>query len=307
MSVDVLTRQLGAGLKSGADVRLDGVKVGAVADIAPITGGRQRITLRLDSSQLFGLTDALGIDFAPGNLFGISEIELQPGGGGAALHDGTVVDLSDEKSSRTRDATLSTVLASVGTLTGDVLTPQLATVLSQLSGDIKGFVPLLQSIVVTIRAMADTQNLPASFLLGQLGQTLSGLPATVDGGLRLLYYPYTNQYMASDANRARFDATIAAIRNGLVPAVDSVLATGEKYYAGLTGPLAPLLGAIAASVGTPQRSGQELSQLLDRLGKSFRDTPDGPVLDIAVELRGVPGLAVPLLAGLPVPATVGGR
>ncbi|WP_405166485.1 MlaD family protein [Nocardia sp. NBC_01499] len=307
MSVSLLTQQTGSGLKSGADVRLDGVKVGAVASIDPIPGGRQRIMLRLDESQLFGLTDTLGVDFAPGNLFGISEIELRPGAGGTALGNDSVVDLSGVEAARTRDATISTLLRGVGGLTDNVLTPQLATVLSQLSGDLKGFAPLFESIVVTVRAMADTQKLPSSFLLGQLEQPLAGTPSTLDGGLRLLHGPYANTYMASDANRARFDMTIAAVTDGLIPALSGALATGGQYYVGYTDALAPLLNAVAQSVATPQRSGHELSQLLDQLAQAFHDTANGPVLDLAVELRSVPGLAVPLLAGLPAPLPGSGR
>lgn len=308
IAITLVTEQIGEGVENGVDVRLDGVKVGAVASIQPEGQGRQRIGLRLDKSQLFGLTDALSVDYAPGNLFGISELELSPGQGGTVLAADSVVDLTGANAGRAYDATISTLLRTTGQFTTDVLTPRFTSVVAKIAHDTKAFTPLLQAILVTVQSIADTQRLPSSMLLDQYGKTLAGLPSTVDGALRLLYTAYTNEYMKTDANRAKFDANTHMLIYDFVPALTETLGAARDL-SGLTDMLAPMLDLVTRSISTPQRSGHDLAVLLDRLSSAFHDTPNGPVLNVDVVLRGVPGLAVPLLNGLPatVPAPGGGR
>ncbi|MEV6071396.1 mammalian cell entry protein [Nocardia sp. NPDC052001] len=294
MSVTLLTDKVGAGIESGVDVRLDGVKVGTVSGIANAGTGRQRINLQLTRSQLFGLTDNLSIAYAPGNLFGISELTLRTGTGGRRLDDAAVVDLTGAEAGRVVDATISTLLQSLGQLTTQVLTPRLATVLSQISGDLKAFTPLLQTIVATAQQVADTQRLPSSFLLQQYGSTLSGLPYTTDGLLRVLDAFYNAPDLKSDADREKFDASVVLVRDHIDAALPTLLNTARPYFNGYTDALAPVLTAFAHAA--PPAA--EVTELLDRLRAAMPDTPDGPVLRLDVALRGVPGLAVPLLQGL---------
>ncbi|MFD5177567.1 MlaD family protein [Nocardia sp. NPDC058379] len=303
ITVTLRTERVGPGIESGTDVRLDGVNVGAVARIEAEPDGYQRIVLDLAEAELFGLTDALDIDYAPGNLFGISEVELLPRAGGIDLVDNAVVDLTGDRASRVSDVTMSTMLQSIGQLTDDVLTPKLASVLAMIANQTRAFTPLIQTIIVTATLVADTQRLPASFLLGQFGQTLQGFPSTADGTVRLLWTAYENEYMKSDDNRRRFDATIAVIRDDLLPTLTTVLGTGGQYYSGHSLAVVPLLDAIARTVPTPDLTGAQLGELLDRTDRAFQPTPDGPVVrvdaDIDIDLGLVPGLAGPLQAGAP--------
>ena len=298
LDVTLLTEQVGEGIATGTDVRLDGVKVGSIASIAPADGGRQRIGLQLDDSRLFGLTDTMSIAYAPGNLFGISELELEPGEGGNTLADGMVVDLSGANAARADDATLSTLLRTLGTFTTDVLTPEFTDVVGKVAHQTKAFTPILQAIVTTMTSIANTQQYETSFLLGQLGSALGGLPPTVDGGIRLLYGPFINEYMQSDDNRLRLDATVDLIANRLIPSIGTAVETAQPYFGAHADMLAPLLRLLAGTVSEPQRSADELGVLLDRLAGTFRDTPDGPVLHLDVLLAGVPGLATPLVGGV---------
>src|SRR5690606_5983942 len=116
---------VGTGVEPGTEVRLDGVRVGTVDTIEIAGVGRQRITVALNGSHLFGLSDAVTLDYAPGNLFGISAVELHAGAGGTVLTDGAVVDLTGA-AERVHDATLSALLTATGALTEEVLTPKLA-------------------------------------------------------------------------------------------------------------------------------------------------------------------------------------
>ncbi|MFD3458191.1 MlaD family protein [Nocardia fluminea] len=292
--VALLVGEVGEGVGEGTDVRLDGVRVGSVAAIDFAGRSRQRIELTLSGSQLFGLTNALTVDYAPGNLFGISAIELHSTAGGAELVDGSTVDLTDRDADRVHDATLSALLKSTGQLTDEVLTPKLVELLSTVSRDLTAFTPLMQAIGTTARSYAETRQLPPSMLFDQFGSALTGLPPMLTGGLTLLNAEYTNKYLAVPDQLQRFGQMFEGIQYQLLPTVTQLLSTSQQYFGGILPMISLVLDRLSASVSTPQRSGEQLSELLTRLDTAFRDTPNGPVLDVAVELDVVPGLAAPL-------------
>jgi hypothetical protein len=305
IAVTLLTDHIGEGVESGADVRLDGVTVGSVSSIEPDGQGRQRISLLLREPQLFGLTDSLRVDYAPGNLFGISELELSQGHGGTALAADSVVDLTGANGHRVFDATISTLLRTTGQFTNDVLTPEFTSVVNSVAHATKAFTPLLQTVVVVVESIAETQWLPSSFLLDQYGNTLAGLPSTVDGALNLLYSAYINPYMSSDEHRATFDANTNMLIYELIPAITGTLGSARSL-SGLTDAMSPVLDVVARSISSPRQSGRDLAVLLDRLSGAFHDTPDGPVLNVDVDLRGVPAPAGPLQTRYPVPGSLPG-
>ncbi|MEV6066166.1 MlaD family protein [Nocardia sp. NPDC052001] len=304
LRVALLVGNVGAGVAPGTDVRLDGVRVGTVDDIDASAIGRARITLDLNGSQLFGLTDALRLDYAPGNLFGISAIELHSGAGGSALVNGVTVDLTGN-SDRVRDATLATLLASTGTLTDKVLTPQLVELLRRFAHDLDGFVPLLQAIGATARSFAETQQLPPSLLFDRYGAALAGLPPMLTGGLQVLWASYSNEHLQTAEQVQRYGSMFDRISSELLPVATGMLGTAQQQFQGLMPMGGVILDRISASVSTPERSARQLTDLLTRLGAAFRDTPDGPVLDASVEL--VPALAQPLSTQLGLATTEGPR
>lgn len=302
LSVTLLTEHIGTGVETGNDVRVDGIRIGTIAHIEPAGQGRQRISLALDRAQSGGLTDALSVDYAPGNLFGVSEIELRAGVGGTALADGSVVDLTGPAATRATDATISTLLGATGRLATEVLTPQLISVLNTIARDTRMFTPILQALVVSVQSIADTQRLPSSYLLQQYGQTLQGLPLTIDGLLRLLNAPFTNEYFQQDAHIGKFNAGIGLLKDDIINALNAVLTTSRTHLAEYPGLFGPLLHAVAGTVPDPQRSGAELTQLLQRLGSAMPDTPDGPVLRVQVDVG-----AFPVLAAMPAITPPGGE
>ncbi|MFD5178001.1 MlaD family protein [Nocardia sp. NPDC058379] len=297
--VALLVGRVGAGVGPGTEVRLDGVRVGSVEAIDFAGYGQQRITLALRHSQLFGLSDALSVDYAPGNLFGISALELHSGTGGAALIEGATVDLTGRAAERVVDATLSALLTATGTLTDEVLTSRLAELLATISRELAAFSPLLEAIGATARSFADTQQLPPSQLFAQFGSALTGLPPMLTGSLTLLYADYTNEYLSTPDHLAKFGRMFSDIQYRLLPTVTELLGTSRQYFGGLLPMLGLVLDQLTGSISAPERSGQQLGELLDRLGAAFVDTPQGPVLRAAVDLDVVPGLAGPLAALLP--------
>ncbi|MGW3544233.1 MlaD family protein [Nocardia niigatensis] len=308
IDIALVVGYVGEGIGPGTEIRLDGVRVGTVDTIDFAGRDRRKLNLSLDRSQLFGLTTGLKVDYVPGNLFGVSALELCPDTGGAALVDGATVDLTGENSDRVRDATLASLLNSTGDLTAQVLTPQLSQLLSTLSRDLTAFTPLLQAIGTTVRAYTETRQLPPSQLFERFGATLTGIPPMLTGALTLLYASYDNGYLREDAHIQKFAEMWPGVQNQLLPVVTQLFGTTQPYFSGLLPIATVVLDRISGSVSDPAGSNRQLRDLLDRLDASFRDGPDGPVVQTHVELDLVPGLASPLAAVLGAnPVAGGGR
>lgn len=289
------TEQIGDGVLTGTPVRVAGVRVGEVDAIEPADRGTQRITLRLDRSQLHGIDDSLRVDYAPANLFGISEIELRPGSGGAPLRSGATIDLAGQRADAVYDATMGGLLRGLSQTGDALLTPQMATVIAQVSTDVSAFTPLVQALISVAQTITDNQKMPASELVGRLGPAFDGGGRFAGATIQVLDLLRNNQRLQD--NRESYDAGTAALTGSVLPALAGLGTRAGTELSGTTDAVVPLLAALTQAVPQPQRSGADLAELLRRLRAGFRDTPNGPVLDTEIDVRGVPVLA-PLLGGV---------
>ncbi|MEV5840182.1 MlaD family protein [Nocardia sp. NPDC052112] len=303
LHVTLQTQQIGDGVDTGTRVRVRGVEVGQVATIEPLGGDRQRITLSLNRSQLYGLDDSLDVDNVPANTFGISVIELRYGPGGAPLADNATIDLTGRHAARVDDATMGSLIRSLTQTATQVLTPQFAEVLRQVATDLRAFTPILQTIVVAAQSIADTQKYAASYLIQQYSSTLEGAAPMIDGTINLL--DRINRIEVLQTDKPLFDAGVAMIVENVWPALGELGLSMHRNLGDYTTMLAPLLATIAQTVPAPQRSSAELSQLLDRLNQDFTDASGGPAVNLRIVLHDVPAIAVPLLG--PEPAQGGAR
>ncbi|TQM25357.1 MlaD family protein [Nocardia bhagyanarayanae] len=287
------TEQIGDGVTEGTQVRLDGVLVGEVATIAPAPRGTQRITLRLDDSRLHGIDDSLLVDYAPANLFGISELELRRGPGGSPLRQDSEIDLTGPRAVGVYDATMGSILRSLSQVGASVFSPQLATVIAQVSADFKAFTPLVQALITVARTIADNQTMPASELLGRLGPAFDGGGDFAGATIQILDQIHDIRIVQTDKDR--YDVGVAALTGQILPGLATTVSTAGGRLAEATDMLAPVLAVLAQMVPRPRQSAAELRLLLERLRAAMPDSPDGPVLNLEVDLQGVPGIAVPLL------------
>lgn len=302
IDVQLRTAAIGDGVVPGAEVRLSGIDVGRIDAIAGQPDGHQLITLSLKQSQLFGLTDSFDVDYAPANLFGISELTLKRRPGGNPLESGALVDLT--AAGRVTDSTLGKLLRQLSDTATEVLTPEVTELLTRTATDLTAFTPLLRAVVDVGRAVAESQRYPSSFLIEQYASFFNGVGVFADGTIRLVDQIYNIDVLRND--RARFDIGVGLVVDGLFPAISDLGWTLKGHVANYAASFTPLLLHVAGMVPTPQRSSAQIGEILDRLTSAFRDSPQGPVLGVDVALRGVPGLAVPLLQGIPVP-NGGGR
>ncbi|WP_433655365.1 MlaD family protein [Nocardia sp. CA-128927] len=290
--IQLHTEQIGEGVIPGTKVRMDGVTVGEIATITGAEQGRQLITLDLDRTETASLTDAFTVDYAPDNLFGISALTLRRATGGAALHEGTVVDLAGKNADKVLDVTMGSLLRALTETSTDVLTPKLTELISRFNGDLHAFTALLEAIVTLNRAVADTQRYPTPYLLDQYASFFGGIGAFTSATFRLLDAIMNIEVFVND--RPKYDAFIGMVVNDVFPTVGQVGDAARGQFLGYAQMLTPLLEAMAATVPDPQRSRAESTELIDRLNRMFADTPEGPAVNVAVVLRGMPGIAGPL-------------
>ncbi|WP_194837881.1 MlaD family protein [Nocardia sp. XZ_19_369] len=294
MHISLHTEQVGDGILAGTPVRVDGVQVGTVTGVDPAERGTQRIGLRLDRSQLHGIDDSMRVDYAPANLFGISEIELRRGAGGSALRDDSVLDLTGANSAAIFDATMGSMLRSLSASGDSVLTPQMATVIGQVSHDMKAFTPLAQAIIQAAQIVTDNQRMPFSELAAALGPAFYG--AGNFAGANEVMVDMIRNIPRLQSNRESFDAGVRMHTDTLLPGIANLGTALGNDLSGVTDMLAPVLTLLAQMVPQPRQSGADLTELLRRLRAAMPDTPNGPVLNAEIDLSGMPVLA-PLLGG----------
>ncbi|RJO79382.1 mammalian cell entry protein [Nocardia panacis] len=291
LSIALHTEEIGDGVVSGTQVRLDGVLVGSVADIAPDERGTQRITLRLDPARLFGIDDSLRVDYAPANLFGISELELRRGPGGRPLQADQVIDLTGPRAGDIYDATMGSILRSLSQVGASVLSPQMAQVIAQVSADFQAFTPLVQALITVARTVADNQNMPASELVGRLGPAFDGGGKFAGAVIQIL--DRINSIAVLKGDRAHYDSGVSAVTDQLLPGLADTAGTAGKYFGDGANELAPVLSALAPMVPHPQQTAAELRALLERLRAAMPDTPNGPMLNVEADVRGAPSGPAP--------------
>ncbi|MBF6132342.1 hypothetical protein IU501_04950 [Nocardia otitidiscaviarum] len=300
LRLEITTAAVGSGITRGTQVEMYGVPVGELDAARHTSPGRQRLTLLLDADAVGDLTDTLTLAFAPTNLFGVSRIAVRPGDGGTRLYDGATVDLTG--AGRTVDVTMGHLLEQLSGLAGAVLTPQLSASLSRLSVELDAVAPVLHAVVATARTVADTQRYTPSYLIDRYAAAMTGVPAFLDGSMALLNE--ITHIPAIRTDSADFDRRVDVLIDELFPTLTRFGHSARESLGPYADLLTPILRAVAATVPDPNRSGAELRELLDRLGRAFTDGPDGPALDVEVVLRGVPAVAVPLASAI---GTGGGR
>ncbi|MEC3919346.1 MlaD family protein [Nocardia sp. CDC160] len=280
LRIQLRTEQIGEGIVPGTSVRFDGVAIGSIADVRPADAGRQLLTVDLDPGQIGGLTDALTVDYAPENLFGVSTVALHAAPGGTPLRDGQTIDLAN----RVSDVTMGALLRSLTQTSTEVLTPKLTHLLTQFDTDLRAFTPVLQAVVMLSRAVADTQRYPSSFLIDQYAGFFHGFGAFTSATFKLAKALMDIEIFQHE--RDRYNASIEMLRGGVLEGAATTFDVVYQNFGGFTDPLAPVIQALADTVPDPAKSHAQLTETIDRVNRMFADTPDGPTLRIAVTLLG---------------------
>ncbi|MEV6275229.1 MlaD family protein [Nocardia sp. NPDC051832] len=287
--VHLRTELIGEGIVAGAAVRFDGVAVGKITEVAPIAQGRQQLTLDLDRVQIEGLTDALTVDYAPENLFGVSTVALRKSAGGSPLRDGQQIDLAGKVS----DVTMGALLRQLTSTATDVLTPELTALFRQINTDLRAFTPMLEAVLMLNTVVADTQQYPMSFLLGQYSEFFDGFGEFTSATFKLAKAVLDIEVFITE--RDRYNAAIEMLRTGVLGGLSETVSVLGTHFGAATDQLAPTVQALADTIPAPATSRTQLTETLERLHRLFADTSAGPTVNVGVTLKGVPAIGIPML------------
>ncbi|WP_231639656.1 Mammalian cell entry related domain protein [Mycobacterium sp. Marseille-P9652] len=176
ITVALDTPFVGQGVRAGTAIVMHGVEVGRVTSISSLPGGGIRLLSDLQRSSVAGLTDTLKVEFRPINYFGVTGVDLQAGLGGRQLRDGMRIGVAPEQNS-----TLQALLSRLGEVSVGTLTPQLISVIDRVGQYTNALTPLLETVVITLQAVAHVQTVPAARLLANATGISVVVPGFVQG------------------------------------------------------------------------------------------------------------------------------
>jgi hypothetical protein len=176
ISLNIDTPYVGEGVANGTPVIMHGVKVGYVSAVTNRPGGGVQIDALVRSASAKGLTDALGIDYRPSNYFGVTGINLLPKDGGQPLSSGSHLTITPDG-----NFALQALLYRLGGLTHEVINQRLIDVIDRGTRYANGLTPLLETILIVGKAVADVQTVSTERLLRNTAGVSVGAPSWIDG------------------------------------------------------------------------------------------------------------------------------
>jgi hypothetical protein len=230
------------------------------------------------------------IDFRPINYFGVTGINIIAGPGGQAIRDGTHIQTVP-----LGNFALQALLSRLGEVSAGALTPRLISVIDRAVRYTDALNPLVETMLIALDAVADTQTVPTAQLLANATGVSVAFPSFVDavghagnrfldGGFGKLSEAdfHGHQYRFSELGSTDLFGSFGRLEtkyvDDLLPAVDAVKL--------LTDPVPALL--------RPDEFGQTLVELRTRFEKMFAGTPEQRALQVRIVLDSLPGVAGPL-------------
>jgi hypothetical protein len=292
-SVVIESPYVGEGVVAGTALLMHGVTVGEVTQVSSLPGGGVRVAADLRKGPTAGLTDAVGIDFRPTNYFGVTGINLQPGDGGRALIDGSLI-----KTTPAGNFTLQALLSRLGQLSGGVLTPNLVDVVQRAAAYTDGLDPLLETMLVVSTSAANVQNVSTAELMTNATGVSVAFPgftnALLDFGDKAAHAGFVYQ-TSEDFWSKTFKPSIDYVATSFFGAIGTLVGSHSTELAPLTDMIKVLTDVAPALVPSEQIAGTA-RELRTRLQKLFEGTPDRRAVNVKVVLDSLPGVAAPIEA-----------
>ncbi|SLG56249.1 MlaD family protein [Mycobacteroides abscessus] len=168
------TPSVGQGIDVDSTVLLRGAPVGAIIALNH-HGELTDLQIRLNTSDIHGLTDEFGYDFRPKNTFGVSALSLTPRDGGSPLIEGQRIARAPEI-----NATMSQMLSGQVNFVNKVLTDKLARFIGHSVNYTAATAPLIESGLAFTSLITQTQREESAVLLRRFNRILEPLPGFVD-------------------------------------------------------------------------------------------------------------------------------
>lgn len=289
--VAIDTPYVGQGVREGTQLVMHGVGVGTVQTISSLPGGGVRLLSELQRQPVDGLTDTMKIEFRPINYFGVTGINITEGSGGQQLRDGMRINTVPRANS-----TLQALLSRLGQVSVGTLTPKLISVLDRAVRYTDGLNPLVETILIATRTVADVQNVPTARLLANvtgIGVAFPGFTdALLGAGDDFTAIPRTY------ADEEWLNGPQETIRVGSTDLFGPVGELESKYVDNLL-PAIDGLKALTDPVPVLVRPGDFADTMVTirtRLEKLFAGNGEQRALQVKIVLENLPGVAAPLAA-----------
>lgn len=294
IDITVSTASIGQGIDERSNVLLRGVTVGTVTAITR-NNGSMNMQLRLDSTAIHGLTDAVGYDFRPQNSFGLSAMNLIPHDSGKPLADGLFIERNPET-----NATMSQLLNGAVTVVNGVVTEKMVNLIKDSADYVGALTPLLETGFILANQIAETQQSDSAALVEQANAALQPLPQLIDSTLTVTHNLRNlkgNAHLSNDIDTAR--QTLDLVSTGVFGLLGQVLG---KHTADLT-PATEIARSFLDAVSTiiqRSRGGLRLDKILAGLQDTYSGPPGAQSLKLRVLLEPLPVVesALPPLSDL---------
>lgn len=312
MAVALTVPYLGQGVTDGTAMMMHGVEVGTITSVTKLPSGQVRIDANLQTQRTQGLTDALQIDFRTANYFGVTGVNITPGGGGNTLRDGASITTTPKG-----NYTLQTLLYRLGEITGGVVTPQLIQVIDRATRYTDGLTPLVETMVTVAEAITKVQTVSTVQLLRHAAGVSVALPGLVRGVSDAGWYinegsgfttarvsapdallgadqiPVLGQPVTDEYWNTRARPTFKVISGEFFGAVGNLLSSHSTD-------LAPAISIVKSLTDTvpgllaPEDIGASLAELRSRFEKMYAGSPEQRALQVHIILDRLPGVAAPV-------------
>jgi hypothetical protein len=281
---------VGEGVVAGTALLLHGVEVGQVTDVASMPGGGVRLAADLQRGPTVGLTDAMRVDFRPANYFGITGINVQPGEGGQALTNGSLITTTPAG-----NFTLQKLLSRLGNVSDGVLTPRLIDVVERATNYTDGLNPLLETMLVVTNSLANVQTVSTAQLLTNTTGISVAFPgfmnAAISTGDYFVHASLDN--VTEDFFQNTYKPTIKLASTDLFGALGKLVGSHSTDLAPLTD-MIKILTDIGPGLIPSDAIADTTRELRMRLERLYTGPSDQRAVNVRVILDTLPGLAAPI-------------
>lgn len=296
LALTVESADVGPGVKEGTRVTLRGVPVGEVQSVVVPRAGQARVAVRLDRSNIRGLTDALSVRYQPGNYFGVTEMALIPGQGGGDLRSGSTLR------PRSSNDTISDLLTRSAVSVSGVMTPKLIEVTKKATRYTQAITPLLQVAFSVEQQNAFSTKVPIGTTLRTVRTTLDGAPGLVEGAFEGWFVPQMRGGEAAGTldytvnNYDKIDKTTTLLGTGFFTPLADMFGSHEAEFTPGTVMLRVIMDSttkVMRTVSVPR----QVVPLITGVNRAFITVPEGTALRMNVIADRLPAAASVLEGG----------
>lgn len=288
-TLNIAAEQVGEGIVEGADVKMDGLRIGQVSKVESRGAQSQFVQLSVKPENAQFLADNVQARFVSSNTLGMTALELfYFGPRGKPLADGATISLSKDA----KTVTVTTVIRMVGEQLGKIDGGPLGRIGAVLSfeGSAEGIGKMIATAIDMGRMKVGDE-----ILVG-----VDPRPALQDGA-RLSedmvgFSRSALEIFRAQAGRIQFLTEKHEDLEAIVTLIGKVIGDAIKIFPqpGFTQVVDAILSVlypISSAVGGLTSFYTRVPQLLDQVDKSFVSNPDGTVsLQVQLLLAGLPYL-----------------